>query len=104
MKDADIHDDVWLSQYRVCPHEQKLYRKLTQPTRNLILNRNAELRKCPGAVKDMGFARQSLSIPVEDYEMLKKKYPVLVNGSNAERTKFYKKFIKSSESLIYRVQ
>jgi len=97
-------DGVLNVELKNVPHEDRVYRKLTQPTRNLILNRNKELRKNPGSIRDLSFGRQHLSIPLEDYEILKRKYPVLVRGSNAEKTKFYKKFILSTESIPYRVQ
>ncbi len=104
IKDKNVIDDVWLSQFRFCNHEGKLYRNLIQPSRDFILNRNSEMRKTKGIINDLSFGRFQLRIPLADYEMLKKKYPILKNGSNAERNKFYKKFILSSESLPYRVQ
>jgi len=97
-------DGVFNLHLKNVPHEDRVYRNLTQPTRNIILNRNKELRKNPGAIRDLSFGRQALSIPLADYEILKRKYPVLVNGSNAEKMKFYHKFIKSTESIPYRVQ
>jgi hypothetical protein len=102
--DRVIYRDGWKLDYRVDHMGGKLVRKLTQPDRDIILTRNAQLRKRKGAMKDSGFARMHLSIPLEDYEMLKKKYPILVNGSNHERSKWYKKFIRSIESIPYRVQ
>ena len=104
IQDAVFYEDGWKLDYRVCHHENRLYRKLTQPDRHLILSRNAELRKNPGVITDLSFGRYHLSIPLEDYEVLKKKYPVIVRGSNAERTAFYKRFIRSVESIPYRVQ
>lgn len=86
------------------PHENKLYVHKQQNDRHVILARNAELRKNPGVLTDLSFGRYALSIPLEDYEVLKQKYPILVNGSNAERAAFYKKWLRSSESIPYRVQ
>jgi len=46
----------------------------TQPTENLILDRNAELRKNPGAIHDLGaqsgeaFGRLMASIPIIMYD------------------------------------
>jgi len=97
-------DGVIQSEYKMQPSEGVLYRQMTQPERPLILNRNAELRKNPGVINDLSFGRQMLSIPEIDYIALCRKYPVLVNGSNKEIEIFYKKFIKSSESLPFRVQ
>ena len=103
-RDATFYEDGWKLEYKYQPHEDRLYVKRSQPDRDLILHRNAELQKNPGVITDFSFGRYHLSIPLEDYEVLKKKYPILVNGSNAERTAFYKRFIRSSESRIYRVQ
>lgn len=104
LKDQSWIDDGWKIDWISSPHESKLYARKSQIDRDAILYRNAELRKNPGIIRDSSFARYTLSIPLEDYEVLKKKYPVLVNGSNAERSAFYKKFIRATESLPYRVQ
>ena len=98
------YDGVIKSEYKMQPSEGRLYRQMTQPDQGLILNRNAELRKNPGVIKDLSFGRQVLTIPEVDYIALCRKYPVLVNGSNKEIELFYKKFLKSSESLPFRVQ
>lgn len=56
------------------PHTETLTHKTTQPTEDLILARNAELRKNPGAIKDLGsqsggtFGRQVASIPFIMFE------------------------------------
>ena len=63
-----------------------------------------ELRRNPGVIRDMPNARMALSIPPLEFEKLKLKYPVLVNGSTAERKAFMNKFIRSSESKPYRVK
>ena len=104
LKDQDWIDDGWLVQWRPCAHESRLYTKVSQLDRDIILSRNAELRKNPGVIEDRSLGRYSLSIPLEDYENLKKKYPVLVQGDNQQRTAFYKKFISMPESLPFRVQ
>jgi len=61
-------DEVFKSELIHQPHEDKVYRKLTQPTEDLILNRNAELRKNPGALRDLSFGRQLASIPFNLWE------------------------------------
>ena len=104
IRDRVVFDEGWKLDYRFCPHEDRLYMQRTQPDRQLILHRNAELQKNPGVITDISFGRYHLSIPLEDYEVLKRKYPILVNGSNDERTAFYKKFIRSVESKPYRVR
>lgn len=97
-------DGVLVSEYKTQPHEGILYRNMTQPTRDLILARNAEMRKDPSVIRDLTFGRHYLRIPVLDFEMLKKKYPILAKGSNDEIKKFYHWFIRQSESEIYRVR
>ena len=67
-------DEVFKDEFKYQAHEDKLYRKRTQPTEGLILNRNAELRKNPGALHDLGdrseggsWGRQVASIPMMVY-------------------------------------
>ncbi len=103
-QDADIYDGLYLEEFRVCAHEDKIYRRLSQPSRDLILNQNAELRKNPGVIRDLSFARHTFRIPKIDMEVLKKKYPVLVDGDADAQRKFYVWFLGQSESLPYRVQ
>lgn len=49
--------------------DDKVYHKTTQPAEDLILERNAELRKNPGVIQDLGgngensWGRQVASIP-----------------------------------------
>ena len=56
------------------PHTGTLTHKTTQPTEDLILARNAELRRNPGSIKDLGsqsggtFGRQVASIPFIMFE------------------------------------
>ena len=104
MRDQDRFVDGWKLEYRTSAHEGITYVRKSQPDRDLILHRNAELRKNPGVIQDSSFGRYALSIPVEDYEVLKAKFPILVHGSNEERCAFYKKFLRSIESKPYRVQ
>ena len=63
-----MNDEVFKSKLVYQPHEDKIYRELTQPTEKIILNRNAELRKNPGALKDLSFGRMAASIPFNVYE------------------------------------
>ena len=96
-------DGVTVSNFKEIKHEDLLYREASQPTRDLILANNAELRKNPGVIRDLSFARLSLRIPLLDMEILKRKYKILRDGSNQEQRDFWHKFMKSSESLPYRV-
>jgi hypothetical protein len=66
-------DEVFNSRLVYQDHEDKLYHEVTQPTENLILERNKELRNNPGSLKDLGsgdntFGRQVASIPLVMYE------------------------------------
>jgi len=61
-------DAVIKSRYHYQPHTGVVSHETTQPSEQLILERNAELRKNPGAVKDMSFGRQVASIPIIMYE------------------------------------
>ena len=58
---------------------------LTQPSRNLILERNKELQKNEGAIRDLSFGRQVASIPIIDYLALQKKYPKLRSKDGREK-------------------
>lgn len=56
-------------------HTDELIHKTSQPTEGLILDRNAELRKSPDAIKDLGagqeggtWGRQVASIPFIVFE------------------------------------
>lgn len=48
-------DEIFRSRFVYQPHEDRLYHELTQPTEDLILKQNAELRKNPDAIKKNGF-------------------------------------------------
>ena len=65
-------DAVINSEFSMDPATGVLTHKQTQPTENIILARNAELRKNPGAIQDLGsqkkgnggsWGRQIASIP-----------------------------------------
>ena len=90
--------------FKTQPHEDRLYRKMDQPSGDAILEHNNELRKNPGAISDLTFGRHMLSIPLADWEMLKRKYPVLAHGDVESQRRFMNAFIRSSESIPYRVQ
>ena len=102
--DAKIYDGLYLQDFVICQHESRIYRKLTQANRSQILESNRELRKSPGALRDLKAGRFTLSIPYLDYENLKRKYPVLAHGDPEQVKRFYDWFEKSPESLPYRVQ
>ena len=68
-------DSVIKSEIHYQEHDGVLTHKTSQPTQGIILDRAAELRKNPGAIRDLGagseggtWGRQVASIPFIDYE------------------------------------
>lgn len=67
--DAVIKSDIHIQN-----HTGVLTHKTTQPTEDIILHRNSELRKNPGVIQDLGkqsgsaWGRQVASIPMIMYE------------------------------------
>ena len=49
-------------------HIDEVAHKQTQPSENIILARNAELRNNPGSIKDMEWGRMVASIPMNMFE------------------------------------
>jgi len=80
-----------------------MHGRLLQPTRAMVLDRNAELRKNPGALRPMQSMGWELSIPLVDYYALRTKYPDLKSTDPLTRTLAWKKFLGSAESLPYKV-
>ena len=78
--------------------------KLVQPSRNMILDNNAELRKNPGAIRSLSFMGLACTIPLEDWYNLIRKYPDLGSPVAEIQQPAFEKFLRSSESAIYRVQ
>ena len=66
--------DVIRSDVHYQAHTGELTHKTSQPSEDIILQRNAELRKNPGVIQDLGkqsgstFGRQVASIPFIMYE------------------------------------
>jgi len=61
-------DAVIRSKYHFTPHTGVMTHETTQPSEDIILERNAELRKNPGAIRDLGdgkdtWGRQVATIP-----------------------------------------
>lgn len=104
-KDIDVvnSDAVTVSQYRYHAADGTINRRIVQPDRDLILARNAELRKNKGVIRDLSFARLALRIPVVDMHYLKIKYPVLNDGDEHAVVKFWRKFINTTEAEPYKV-
>ena len=74
-----MQDEVFKSTLHYQEHEDVLYHQTSQPSENLILSRNAELRKNPGVIKDLGagkeggtWGRQVATIPLIMLEKAKR--------------------------------
>jgi hypothetical protein len=68
-------DQIFASKLHYQDHEDKMYHEVTQPTEDLILQRNEDLRKNPGSLKDLGagtdggtWGRMVASIPMIIYD------------------------------------
>lgn len=93
-------------EYRFVPHEDKLYSRLSMSTniRAAIMDRNAELRKNPGAINDLSFGRLAISMPELDYWQLVKRKPELQAPDKQTRDAAWAKWMASAESAPYKVQ
>ena len=98
-----IYDEVFKSEFHQSS-DGKLTRVLSQPSEEIILNRNKELRKNPGAIKDLSFGRMVGSIPLNDWEMLCRKYPALTRGDSKQMQAQLMKILNSEEGKKYLVQ
>ena len=94
-------DGAILSQWKV--EQGHLVRKQTQPTEDLLLDSNAELRKNPGALRPLSFMGLELRIPELHYLRLVKKYPDLNSPDGLTRRNAWRKFMASAEADPYRV-
>jgi len=96
VRDRNETDGVWKAEYRHQGHEEKLYRRLTQPNKNLIYERNKRLRN-ELAVKDFSFGRYVGEIPLEDLEKASRADPDLKSPDGKIRQKALMRFLKSPE-------
>ena len=72
-------DEIFKSDVHFQEHTGELTHKLTQPSEQIILDRNARLRNNPGALRDLGqgqeggaWGRQVASIPMVIFEKAKR--------------------------------
>ena len=84
--------------------EATLITEKYQPSKDAILNDNAEIRKNPGALRTLDSMQWALQIPTVDYDKLIKCNPLLSHPDADIRNKAWKTFISSDESLPYRVR
>lgn len=50
----DVYDGLFRSEFHFQEHTEELTHKVTQPSEEIILRRNAEMRKNPGLLHDLG--------------------------------------------------
>ena len=102
-----MNDGVMGREFRTAPGEPgKVYSRLVMSTniRGAILDRNAELRKNPGVIKDWQHGRLALSIPLLDHERLKVTRPDMFSEDKQTRERALVKFINSPDSAPYKVR
>jgi hypothetical protein len=104
-------DGVFKDEYTYQAHEDKLYRKRTQPTENLILNRNAEMRKNSGILHDLGaqssegsWGRQVASIPMSIYwQAIKDGYELNASDSKHAEKEMWR-FLQTDTGKLCMIQ
>lgn len=78
-------------------HGDEVVTTLEQKSRNLILERNSQLRNNPGSIKDLSFGRQLASIPLEDWEWFLRHNPDYRKVDKIGRQKMLMNFLKNTE-------
>jgi hypothetical protein len=78
--------------------------KAGNAARKATLNLNKELRNLTDPLGHMPWGSTILQIPELDFYVLVKRYPELVSPDPEISTKAFDKFLRSSESLPYRVR
>lgn len=104
-------DEVFRSDFHFQEHTEELTHKVTQPSEDLILQRNAELRKNPGVIRDLGsdseggaWGRMLCSIPYIMYEAaLRAGYELNATDSQF-RSEEIARYLKSEEGKKCLVQ
>lgn len=103
-------DEVIKSDIHYQEHTGVLTHKATQPTEDIILARNAELRKNPGVIQDLGkqsngtFGRQLASIPLIMYDKAIRDGFDLNSKDAEHRSKELFRYLKSDEGKKCLVQ
>ena len=95
-------DEVIRSDIHYQEHTGVLTHKTTQPTEDLILERNSELRKNPGVIKDLGaqspggiWGRGVASIPFIMYDKALRDGFELNSGDGEHRSKELFRYLKT---------
>ena len=99
----NTHDGI-IRTRQWCEGKATLITETFQPTKDAILNNNAELRKNPEVLRKLSTMQWALNIPTVDYQRLIKCNPLLVCEDAETRNKAWVDFIASDESLPYRVR
>ena len=94
-----LKDDV---KRRVWFEQGHFVREFTQPTRHAVLKEVQERRDNPGSIRDLGFGRAALTIPQLDFMRLTRANPDLISPDAGIKTNAWHRFMRSSESRIYR--
>lgn len=104
-------DEVLRSDMHFQEHDQVLTHKLTQPTENIILERNKRLRASPNALKDLGenteggtWGRQVASIPFIIFEQAKRDGYDLSSKDKTIAAQEMNRFLQSPMGMACRVQ
>jgi hypothetical protein len=104
-------DEVIQQDFHYQNHTDVLTARQTQPTEDLILSRNAELRKMPGALRDIGegseggsFGRQIASVPIIMFEKAKRDGFDLSNTDSKIAGSEMHRFLQTNEGRMCLVQ
>jgi hypothetical protein len=81
----------------------QLVRTLTQPRLPQILEANSERRKNPDSMRKLDWAKMVMSIPENDWYLLRRQNPDLAAPDAEIQTRAWLAFYNSSESLPYRL-
>jgi hypothetical protein len=68
-----------------------------QTNRDIILERNRELRKSPNAMNDLSFGRQLASVPLEDWQWFMQQNPGYYQMPKKEKEKCLMNFLKNTD-------
>lgn len=102
-------DDIYKQEVSFQGHTDEMVVKTTQPTEDIILERASELRKNPGAIRDLGkgtqsWGRQIASIPIIMYQKaIKDGYNLNSKDSNIAGREMHR-FLQSTEGKMCLVQ
>jgi hypothetical protein len=96
-----INEDGIIADFHV--DGTKVHRRLIDPNRTAILERNKELRRNQGAVRTTSFGKLELDIPIPDWKALCSVFPALGDNTHPDHKKTLRKFMASDLSAPYKV-